>query len=463
LLESGLPDQALEFLEKSLHVRPDAKGTLLALASAQLKIGAIAKAGETIKRVMESGPSTTLALHPTARPSESAPTAVSGMAPSLIGLGKKLYRSNRLAEAESIFHAALAASPDNPEILTHLANVALAGNRLPEAIAVYERAFALRPDDPWIRYCLGLACLTAGDFRRGWEYFEARLDRQKLWREVSRRRWRGNGSDPPGKSMLLLAEQGLGDVIHFIRFVPTLVDMGYRVSVLVAPGLKPLLAVQPWLTAVYAKDDERPDFDEYCPLLSLPLILRHHTSEWRGRIPYLDVPPGPLDHARRRMASCGGIKVGFVWAGNPDHEKDAMRSLPLQTLSAIFPDGGVSLFSLQKRCFPTDRGAMARLPELHDLSGELCDFAATAALVSQLDLVVSVDTSVAHLAGALAVPVWILLPFAPDWRWQLDRSDSPWYPTARLYRQPAPGDWEPVIRQVGFDLAEFVGMKRNTP
>jgi hypothetical protein len=163
-----------------------------------------------------------------------------------------------------------------------------------------------------------------------------------------------------------------------------------------------------------------------------------------------------------RLARFPGAKIGFVWAGNPNHERDRIRSLSLKRLAAIFPKEGASLFSLQKPCPAADRGSLNQLTNLHDLSEDLEDFAATAAFVSQLDLLVSVDTSVAHVAGALGVPLWILLSFAPDWRWQLDRSDSPWYPTARLYRQPALNDWDTLLGRVAQDLAEFVRNRESS-
>ncbi len=418
--------------------------TLLALASAQIQAGNFPGAAEAISRAAE------YAVH------HAQHEMLCKTVEALIRLGGSLYALNRLTEATAAYEAALAGSPDNPTIITHLANVDLAGNRLPKAIDGYERALSLRPEDPWIRYCLGLAYLTAGDFRRGWEYFEARIDRQPLWHELNRRRWRGIPSVPPGKSILFLTEQGFGDVFHFIRYVPPVVAMGFRVSVLVQPALKPLLTSQPWLEAVYDKHDKRPDFDEYCPLLSLPWILSQNAHALPVAAPYLSVPPDRLAQARARLSGFAGPKIGVVWAGNPRHENDRMRSLSLKRLAAVLPKEGASFFSLQKRCPAADREALRRLPELHDLSDELPDFAATAAFVSQLDLVVSVDTSVAHLAGALGVPLWLLLSFAPDWRWQLGRCDSPLYPSARLYRQPSPDDWDSVLGRVTHDLAEFV-------
>ena len=375
--------------------------------------------------------------------------------------GGSHYALNQPAEASAAYEAALALTPDDPAIITNLANVRMAENRLPEAIAGYERALALRPEDAWIRYCFGVAALTAGDFERGWRHFEARLDRQPLWRELNRRRWQGQPSAPAGKSLLLLSEQGLGDVLHFIRYVPAVAALGYRVSIVVDAELKPLLAAQPWFEAVYSRQDPHPDFDEYCPLLSLPFILRDNDQARPAPVPYLRVPPERLAHSRQRLSGFSGVKIGIVWAGNPKHERDRLRSIALAQVAAILTGEGVALFSLQKCCPETDRETLAGLPGLHDLSGELGDFAATAAVVSQLDLVVSVDTSVAHLAGALGVPVWIMLPFAPDWRWLLGRSDSPWYPSARLFRQTAPNDWASVLSRVGQELAEFVGMHQD--
>ena len=451
LMESGAVKEALARLAEALDLDPNSRATLLAIASAQIKAGNVAGAGEAIALAAEHPPPNRYSAW-----FQQAGKPVQETVKELTQLGNSLYASNRLAEAAEAYEAALAASPDDATNIAHLAGVFLGENRLALAIEGYERALAIRPGDPWIRYCLGIAYLTAADFRRGWECFEARLDRKPLWRELSKRRWQGTPSCPPGKSMLLVAEQGQGDVIHFIRFVPGVVALGFRVSVLASPALKPLLAAQPWLEAVYDEKDRSPDFDEYCPLLSLPRLLADHAAAAPAPVPYLRVPADRREPARLRLAGLPGPKIGLVWAGNPKHEKDRIRSLSLKRLIPLLPKEGASLFSLQKQCPAADRGTLARLTQLHDLSDQLGDFAATAAFVSQLDLLISVDTSVAHLAGALGVPLWILLPFAPDWRWQLDRSDSPWYPTARLYRQPALNDWDTLLGRVAQDLAAFV-------
>lgn len=456
LLESGAVGEALVRLGEALELEPNSPETLLAIASAQIKAGNVAGAGEAIALASECPPPP----NKYAGWFREAGKPVRETVEKLIKLGNACYALNRLDEAAEAYEAALAESPDDATIITCLANVALGENRLTLAIEGYQRALAIRPDDPWIRYCLGIACLTAADFRRGWECFEGRLDRKPLWRDLNtklgKRSWQGAASSPPGKSILLVSEQGLGDVIHFIRYVPAVVAMGFRVSVLVSPALKPLLAAQPWLEAAYDEKDKGPNFDEYCPLLSLPWLLSQNTEAKPATPPYLRVPPDRLARTRSRLATFPSPKIGFVWAGNPRHEKDRTRSLSLKHLAVVLPEAGASLFSLQKQCPAADRGTLTQLPQLHDLSDELEDFAATAALVSQLDLLVSVDTSVAHLAGALGVPVWILLPFAPDWRWQLERSDSPWYPTARLYRQPALDDWGTLLSRVARDIVEFV-------
>jgi hypothetical protein len=253
--------------------------------------------------------------------------------------------------------------------------------------------------------------------------------------------------------MLLLPEQGLGDAIHFIRYAPLVCALGYKVSVLTHAPLKSLFREQSWLENVYEPGEARPNFDEYCPLLSLPLVLHQGEAPAQGNGAYLEPSPARREWASTLLGKERKPRVGLVWSGSPLHPNNARRSLDLAAFCPLLGESSLNFIALQKEWSAADRQACKRVPLLRDLSGDLRDFADTAAVIRELDLVITVDTAVAHLAGALGVPVWILLPFAADWRWRLARKDSPLYPSARLYRQNSPGDWSGVLAEISRDLA----------
>ncbi len=374
-------------------------------------------------------------------------------AEAIANLGDAEQAEFHLDEAVAHYEHALAINPDRVETLCNLGNALTAKNQPARAIAAYRRALVGRPDSADIRYNEALAHLTLGDWPRGWENYECRWDlpsasgrrafRQPLWAGTPTLR---------GHSILIHAEQGLGDTLQFIRYVPLLIQQGAEVHLEVQPSLKGLLATLPGVASVRTRGESLPDFEWHCPLLSLPRAFATTPDSIPATTPYLSAPQEKAARCRRWFAPRPHPRVGLVWAGNPLHTNDRNRSIPLSALRRLTQRTAGSFYNLQREAREGDAATLATMPEVTDLSARLGDFADTAAIVAQLDLVVTVDTAVAHLAGALAIPTWLLLPFAPDWRWLLNRTDSPWYPSFRLYRQPAPGDWDSVLARVRRDL-----------
>jgi tetratricopeptide (TPR) repeat protein len=332
--------------------------------------------------------------------------------------------------------------------------------RLDEALASYERAIRLEPEHADAHWNRGLTLLLLGDFAAGWPEYEWRWRRAQVKGVAPERAgplWLGDG-ELRGKTILLHAEQGLGDTIQFCRYVPRVAALGAQVVLEVQPALMPLLGDLPGVTLLAGRGDALPAYDCHCPLLSLPLAFGSGLADLAGA-PYLRAAADRSAAWQSMLGERRAPRVGIVWSGSIGHQNDRNRSIPFADYQQIFQKG-VSYFCLQKDVRPADRAVLAKRPEIGTFETELRDFADTAALIMQLDLVITVDTSVAHLAGALGKEAWILLPFMPDWRWLLDRADSPWYDSVRLFRQPGAGDWGSVLQEVGrMTVERFAGWR----
>jgi ADP-heptose:LPS heptosyltransferase len=254
-----------------------------------------------------------------------------------------------------------------------------------------------------------------------------------------------------GKTILLYHEQGMGDTIQFARYSEALSKEGAHVIIQVQAPLVPLMRGMAGTERVIGPKDPLPPFQLQCPLMSLPLAFGARLENIPAKVPYLSVPSEWIAAWTERLGTAAAPRVGIAWSGNPKHGNDQNRSIALKELLPLL-SAGVEVVSLQKDVSEADRDVLKAHPQIQDFGAAIRDFADTAALMSLLDLVISVDTAPVHLAGALGKPVWVLLPFSPDWRWMLDREDSPWYPTARLFRQPAFGDWHSVIRRIAEEL-----------
>jgi Tetratricopeptide repeat/Glycosyltransferase family 9 (heptosyltransferase) len=327
--------------------------------------------------------------------------------------------------------------------------------RLDEALTSYDQAIVLKPDYADAHWNFSLLRLLTGDFERGWAESEWRWKNASLdlsERTFSQPLWIG-AEAIDGKTLLLHHEQGLGDAIQFCRYVPLVAARGARVVLEVDRPLRQLMSGLAGVSHCLCKGEALPNFDMHCPLLSLPLAFGTLLETIPSTTPYLSVP-APVQDWEAKLGPKDRLRVGLVWSGNPRHRDDIKRSIELNALSSLF-DVAATFVSLQKELRAGDAALLRERSDIISLGQSFENFADTAALISCLDLVISVDTSVAHLAGALGRPVWILLPFVPDWRWLLDRDDSPWYPTARLFRQTNTRDWHSVVDHVRTALNEF--------
>ena len=337
--------------------------------------------------------------------------------------------------------------------------------RFDEALAAYRQAVAEYPAEAGLEWNLALLQLLIGDFEAGWAGREAARWRIPELVEVcpmlSRPIWQG--AEPiDGKTILVRPDEGLGDVIQFVRYVPMLAERGAHVILIVQDELYPLLSRFPGVAQCLPRSaTTAPPYDVHCPLTSLPLAFGTRLDTIPAEACYLPAPPADRVEAwQERLGSHDRLRVGLVWSGNPRHKNDRLRSMPFRTMSRIL-DSEATFVSLQKDPRLEDRAALLERTDVIDLTLHLSDFVETAAFVSCLDLVISVDTSVAHLSAALGRPTWILLPNVPDYRWLLDREDSPWYPTVRLFRQDERRDYAHVIERVRAELNVLI-TERNS-
>jgi tetratricopeptide (TPR) repeat protein len=371
----------------------------------------------------------------------------------LHNLGSAYRELRQLDEALACYDKALAIRPGFIETLNNRGNVLQDLKRYPEALASYEKAVTINPNYAVAHLNIGTCRLLTGDFVRGLPEYEWRWQSEFLLsgrRDFSQPLWLGKESIA-GKTILLHAEQGLGDAIQFARYVQAVAREGAKAILEIQPSLKALLSGVAGVHQVVSRGEPLPDFDFHCPLLSLPLAFGTRPETIPATIPYLHASAAKVRRWEERLGRGNVLNVGIAWSGRPEHPNDRNRSMALSKFAALEnPD--IRLVSLQKEVHPADAKVLEANGGIRHFGPELEDFSDTAALVSLMDLVISVDTSVAHLAGALGKPVWILLPSAPDWRWLTDREDSAWYPTVRLFRQPAPGDWESVIGRVKYEL-----------
>jgi len=372
-------------------------------------------------------------------------------------LGITLQEQGRLDEAAACHARALACDPGFTAGYNNLGNTRQAQNRLDQAIAEYRRALRTNPDSPDAHRNLGIGLLLDGQFAEGWREYEGRLRCKDvpILTNLPKPRWNGEPLD--GRRILLHSEQGLGDTIQFCRYAPMIAARGGKVVLGVQPGLEGLMKGLAGVDTVVSGGIPLGAFDLHAPMLSLPLLFGTKLESIPARVPYLFPEPEKVAAWGGRIAAHRGLRVGIVWAGSPGHGNDRNRSLRLESLAPLSALPGVTLFSIQKG--PTE-GQAANPPagmRLVNLSPGIKDFTDTAAIAANLDVVLCVDTSVAHLCGALGRPTWVLLPFAPDWRWLLGRDDTPWYPTLRLFRQSRPGDWDGVLGRVEAALRAKAG------
>ncbi|HTR85589.1 MAG TPA: tetratricopeptide repeat protein [Reyranella sp.] len=368
--------------------------------------------------------------------------------------GAALHRLGRFEEALADHDRAIALRPSHSEALSNRGVTLRELGRFDEALDACERAIALQPDNADAHFNAALVRLLTGDVERGWKKYEWRWKTPMTAgaQDFDQPLWLGD-QDVRGKTVFLHHEQGLGDTLQFCRYVALVAARGARVILGVQPPLAGLLADIEGVSQIVADGDPLPAFDLHCPLLSLPLACGTTLATIPASVPYLRPPASTAQKWAARLEGASGPRVGLVWSGAEDHPRDRLRSIDLNALRPLLKTGA-TFVSLQPRVRPRDEPILKQSGIL-GFGRELQDFADTAGLIEQLDLVIAVDTSVVHLAGALGKPVWVLLPHVPDWRWLLGREDSPWYPTARLFRQDATRTWDGVIARVGAALRDF--------
>jgi tetratricopeptide (TPR) repeat protein len=387
-------------------------------------------------------------------------------AEALNNRGNTLHELKRSDEALASYDRAITLQPDPAETLYNRGVALHELMRLDEALASYDHALAVRPDYTDAHLNKSVLQLLKGEFDAGWREYEWRLRKEESLtlsrREFTQPLWLGQTAIE-GKTILLHAEQGFGDTIQFCRYAPLVAGLGARVLLDVPPPLEDLMASLAGVAEVISAPDKQSCFELHCPLLSLPLAFRTRLETIPAQTPYLFAVAAKTSAWRTRLGARDKPRVGLVWAGDPRkqlpnaHRIDRMRSLEFDQLAPILRVTGCEFYSLQK-----GEHALAQLrnsalrQRVMDCAEDLRDFSDTAALIDNLDLVITVDTSVAHLAGALGKPFWLLNRYSTCWRWLIDRDDSPWYPTARLFRQNAPGDWSGVTSRVVVELEKLL-------
>jgi tetratricopeptide (TPR) repeat protein len=462
--ESGRLDEAVAHHREAIHLNPGLVAAHSDLATALVGLGrfeeSLAPAREAIRLspdllIAHMNLATTLARIGDMEGAIAANRRLVELQPDLAeahcNIGLLFANLERVDEAVAPSLEALRLRPDFPEAHCTLGRVHFQRGELPEAVDRFRRSIELRPDFMEPHCNLALAYLKQGDFVRGWSEWEWRWRRPSYPpRPFAQPRW--DGSCLSGRTLLVHCEQGLGDTLQFIRLLPLVKERGGRLVFECHPPLRSLLDGFADVDQMITAGDPLPHFDVEAPLLSLPGILGITRDDIPAKVPYIHVSDDLVTRWRSEVAR-PGFKVGIAWQGSPQHKNDRRRSVALDRFAPLAVPG-VTLISLQKG-FGSEQIARARFPVV-DLGNHLDTFADTAALLQSLDLLIAVDTAVIHCAGALGVPAWLLLCFESEWRWLVEREDSPWYPSLRLFRQPRSGDWDAVFDRVSAELRVHV-------
>jgi tetratricopeptide (TPR) repeat protein len=460
-------DEALASLDRALALAPGHGDTLNNRGNLMLDLGRPAEALSAYGAVLAQDPRqlqarigrgnalAALGRHPEAIAEyDAALAAAPGHPLALYNRGNALRALDREQEAVACYDRALAVLPKHVGSWLNRGLALAALNRHQDALSSYAQARALDPGQADAHFNAALALLTLGDYRRGFTEYEWRWKRTGMRARGDLRKPLWLGETPiAGRTVLLHAEQGLGDTVHFSRYAPLLARDGARVVMEVQPELQVLLGGLDGVAAVVARGAPLPGYDLQCPLASLPLACKTEPATVPADIPYLRAPAERLGRWRARLEGLPAPRIALAWAGRASHVNDRRRSLELAGLDPLLALPGLQFVSVQHELRAGEAERLAHDRRVTHLGPELADLADTAAVLALVDLVVCVDTSVAHLAGALGRPCFVLLPFQPDWRWTLDRETSPWYPALRLFRQPSIGDWASAIARVRQALA----------
>ncbi len=465
----GRFDLAAESLRTALRCDPNFADALNNLGAALSKLGKHDEAVASIRRAVKLRPNMVAAhvnlgnilqeqnkLEEAIASYRQALRLEPNSADARYNLALAQGKRGEYALAEENYRHALRSNPRHADALNNLGNSLREQGKFDESLASYEASLALSPELAQARKNRGMAWLRMGDWSRGWGEYEWRWRcddcpphgfKKPLW----------DGSPLEGRTILLHTEQGLGDAIQFVRYAPLVKGRGGRVILQCQPALMRLFAHVAGVDQLVPRGERLPEYDVYAPLLSLPHLLGAHDPSQAASVPYLSADPQLREYWQRELAAFEGRKIGINWQGNPGHPKDVQRSLPLVHFLRLAQAPGVRLLSLQKNVGVEQLRQLKDPDSVVDLGSRLDEdhgaFMDTAAVLESLDLLITSDTAVAHLAGALGVKVWVVLPFSPDWRWMLNREDSPWYPSMRLFRQRRPGDWPEVFERIAHELS----------
>jgi tetratricopeptide (TPR) repeat protein len=438
----GQFEEALAFFNQSADLRPDHAWTMHMRGLLLKEMGRFEEALVDSQRAIELDPTNADACN---------------------NVGVIFGALERPQDALSWYERSLRIAPDQARTLTNKGAVLSELERFDEAMAAYRRSMVVDPNQPKTAWNIAIVHLLTGNFEEGLRGREVRWQIPEMtlaYPQLSRPMWLG--SEPvAGKTIVVCADEGFGDSIQFARYIPMLAARGARVVLVVEEVLRPILSGIDgvWQCLPKLPDTALPPFDLHCPITNLPLAFQTRVDNIPTGQGYLPPPKADRVHAwENRLGSRERLRVGLVWSGNPKHVNDRARSMPFRVLSRVL-DVDATFVSLQKDPRPQDAEILRQRPDIVDQTAELTDYAETAALVSCLDLVITVDTSVAHLAGALGRPTWLLLSRLPDWRWLLDRDDTPWYPTVRLFRQTETGDYGSVVDRVRAELSALVAAR----
>jgi tetratricopeptide (TPR) repeat protein len=435
----GKLEKSVDHCRQALRIQPDNVAAYVNLGNALLDQGKVEEAIVAFRHALRISPH---------------------LAEAHSNLATAFTRQERFDEAIQCYREALRLKPNYAAAYFNLATIAQVLGHFDEAAAFYEQSFSCDAQFAVAHLNRSFLWLLRANFAKGWSEYEWRWRTTGFQRPAfDQPRW--DGSELHGRTILLYAEQGLGDTLQFIRYVPGVRQRGGRAIVQCQAPLQQLLASMPGIEELVPEGASLPAFDVQAPLLSLPGIFNTSLQTLPSAVPYLAADADLVTHWQRRLDALQGFKVGIAWQGNPTFRNDRLRSIPLNQWNRLAQVEGVHLISLQKGPGTEQLAKLRGQFSVVDLGESLDEasgaFMDTAAIMMNLDLVISSDSAVPHLAGALGVPVWVALPLAPDWRWLLEREDSPWYPTMRLFRQQRYGNWDDVFERMAEELRRFTG------
>jgi tetratricopeptide (TPR) repeat protein len=477
LRANGQPDDAIKAYQNAIAIQPtfaDAIGNLARTFDSQQRFK---ESIDLWQRFIRLNPRHVDAYHALATALHAERQEVQAIAcwEKLLSLDPTFYKAHNdigvviggrylFEKAEQHFFEAIRIEPKYAVAYYNLGVIYERQARYTDAINLYRQSIAIDPAAPDPQLNLALMLLVTGDLPGGLAQYEWRWKLPRvipLIKQFNQPEWRGE--DIAGKTLLIHAEQGMGDTIQFSRYAKHVVAKGAKVYLLAQPPLLPLLQQVEGLSGVYpdVPEVQLPPFDVHIPSMSLPLVMKTTIDTIPAEVPYIKADPAKVEQWRERMAADKNFRVGITWAGRPEHHNDHNRSAALELFGILARVPGVSFYSLQKGPATAHLQRPPAGMRIFDCGAGLNDFADSAGLLENLDLLISVDTSIVHLAGAMSKDVWTLLPLVPDWRWLLDREDTPWYPTMRLFRQTKLKDWVPVFQRVADELAKRVAAKMN--